>query len=90
MSQQIKSSLVMQETQIQSLGPEDPLEEEVATHFSILAWRIPWTEKPDSLQSKGSQRVGHHQATEKACIDMGILEGRVEILVLLSTDLLIL
>ena len=90
MSQPIKSSLVMQETQVQSQGPEDPLEEEVATHFSILAWRIPWTEKPDSLQSKGSQRVGHDQATEQACIDMGILEGRVEILVLLSTDLLIL
>ena len=41
MSQPIKSSLVMQETQVQSQGPEDPLEEEVATHFSILAWRIP-------------------------------------------------
>ena len=74
MSQQIKSSLVMQETQVQSQGPEDPLEEEVATHFSILTWRIPWTEKPDSLQSKGSQRVGHDQATEQACIDMGILD----------------
>ena len=60
MSQQIKSSLVMQETQIQSLGPEDPLEEEVATHFSILAWRIPWTEKPDSLQSMRLQRVGNN------------------------------
>ena len=59
MSQQIKSSLVMQETQVQSQGPEDPLEEEVATHFSILAWRIPWTEEPSKLQSIGLQRVGH-------------------------------
>ena len=45
---------------IQSLGQEDPLEEGMATHSSILAWRIPWTEKPDGLQSIGSQRVGHN------------------------------
>ena len=45
---------------IQSLGREDPLEEGMATHSSILAWRIPWTEKPDGLQSIGSQRVGHN------------------------------
>jgi len=49
----------MQETWIQSLGPEDPLEEDVATHPSILAWRILWTEEPGELQSMGSQRVGH-------------------------------
>ena len=42
-----------------SLGQEDPLEEEMATHPSILAWKIPWTEEPDGLQSMGSQRVGH-------------------------------
>ena len=48
-----------QETQVQSLGQEDPLEEEMATHSSILAWRIPWTEEPGELQSMGSQRVGH-------------------------------
>ena len=50
----------MQETQemwVQSLGWEDPLEEEMATHSSILAWRIPWTEEPGGLQSRGSQRV---------------------------------
>ena len=46
----------MQETQVQSLGWEDPLEEGMATHSSILAWRIPWTEEPDGLQSIGSQR----------------------------------
>ena len=44
---------------VQSLGQEDPLEKEKATHFSILAWRIPWTEKPGQLQSMVSQRVGH-------------------------------
>ena len=48
-----------QETQVRSLSQEDPLEKEVATHSSILAWRIPWTEEPGGLQSMGSQRVGH-------------------------------
>ena len=49
----------MQETGVQSLGWEDPLEKEMATHSSILAWRIPWTEEPGGLQSTGLQRVGH-------------------------------
>ena len=49
----------MPETQIQSLGQEDPLEEEMATHSSVLAWKIPWTEEPGGLQSKGSRRIGH-------------------------------
>ena len=48
-----------QETLVQSLGQEDPLEEDVATHSSILAWEIPWTEDPGRVQSMGSQRVGH-------------------------------
>ena len=48
-----------QETQIRSLGLEDPLEEEMATHFRVLAWRVPCTEEPGGLQSIGSQRVGH-------------------------------
>ena len=48
-----------QETQVRSLGWEDPLEEGMAAHSSILAWRIPWTEEPSGLQSIGSQRVGH-------------------------------
>ena len=51
--------LPMQEMWIQSLGQEDPLEEGMATHSSILAWRIPWTEEPGGLQSMGSQRVRH-------------------------------
>ena len=50
----------MQETRVQSLGGEDPLEEGMATHSSILAWRIPWTEEPGSLQSMGLQRVRHY------------------------------
>ena len=53
----------MQETGIQSLGQEDPLEREVATHSSILAWRIPWMEEPGGLQSTGLQRVRHDCAT---------------------------
>ena len=50
----------MQETQVLSLGWEDTLEEKMATHFSILAWKIPWTEKPGGLQSKGIQRVRYN------------------------------
>ena len=49
----------MQETQVQSLGWENPLEEGMATHSSILAWRIPWTEEPGRLESIGLQRAGH-------------------------------
>ena len=55
----VKNSPVMQEMWVRSLGQEDPLEKEMATHCSILAWRIPWTEEPGGLQSTGSQRVGH-------------------------------
>ena len=53
----------MQETQVRSLGREDPLEKEMATHSSILAWKIRWMEEPGRLQSMGSQRVGHDRAT---------------------------
>ena len=53
----VKNLPAMQETQVPSLGQEDPLEEGVATHSSILAWRIPWTEEPDGVQSMGSPRV---------------------------------
>ena len=55
----VKSLLAMQETWVQSLEQEDPLENGMATHSSILAWKIPWTEEPGKLQSIGSQRVGH-------------------------------
>ena len=56
----VKRLLPMWETQVQSLGQEDLLEKEMATHSSILAWKIPWMEKPGRLQPTGSQRVGHH------------------------------
>ena len=59
MVQLVKNPSAMQETQVSSLGWEDPLEKEVATCSIILAWRIPWTEEPGRLQSTGSQRVGH-------------------------------
>ena len=55
----------MQETWVRSLGWEDPLEEEEATHSSILAWEIPWTEMPDGLQSMGSQRGRHDSVTKQ-------------------------
>ena len=58
-AQTVKNLPAMQETWVQSLGWKDPLEEGMATHSSILAWRIPWTEEPDGLQSMGSQRVGY-------------------------------
>ena len=55
----------MQETGVQSLGREDPLEKEMATHSGILAWRIPWTEEPGGLQSMGVQRIGHDLVTKQ-------------------------
>ena len=64
MAQRVKSLPAMQETQVQSLHQEDSLEEGMATHSSILAWRIPWTEKHGGLQSMGSQRVRHDLVTK--------------------------
>ena len=58
-AQLVKNLLVGQETRVLSLGWEDPLQKEVATHSSILAWKIFWTQEPGGLQSMGSQRVGH-------------------------------
>ena len=60
MAQTVKNLPAMQEGWVQSLGWEDPLEEEMVTHSSILAWRIPWREEPGGLQSMGSQIVGHN------------------------------
>ena len=59
MAQTIKNLSAMQETLVQSLGQEDPLKKEIATHSSILVWRIPWTEEPGGLQPMGSRTVGH-------------------------------
>ena len=60
----VRNLPAVQKTQIQSLGRENPLEEEVATHPSILAWEIPWTEEPGGLQSSGSQGAGHDSVTK--------------------------
>ena len=59
MAQRLKRLPPMRETWVRSLGWEDPMAKEMETHSSILAWRIPWTEKPGRLQSTGSQKVGH-------------------------------
>ena len=59
MAQRIKHPPTMQETGVQSLGRDDPLEKDIATHSSILAWKIPWKEEPGGLQSMGLQRIGH-------------------------------
>ena len=58
-AQRVKNMPVMQETRVRSLGQEDHLEKAMAPHFSTLAWKIPWAEEPDRLQSMGSRRVGH-------------------------------
>ena len=55
----VKSLSTMRETRVRALGWEDPLEKEMAIHSSTIAWKNPWTEEPDRLQSMGSQRVGH-------------------------------
>ena len=60
MAQMLKNLPAMQQTCFQSLGWEDPLEKEMAAHFGILAWRIPWTEEPSGLQSMGLPRVEHN------------------------------
>ena len=59
----------MQQTQVRSLGQADPLEKDMATHSSILAWKIPWTEEPGRLQSMGSQRVRHNLVTEQGSVE---------------------
>ena len=59
MAQMVKRLSTMKEIQVRSLGQEDPLEKEMATHSSTIAWKMPWLEEPDRLQSMGSQRVGH-------------------------------
>ena len=63
LAQRVKRLPTMRETQVQSLGQEDPLEKDMATHSTTLAWKIPWTEEPGGLQSMGSQRVRHDWVT---------------------------
>ena len=69
--------LATQEIRVQSLGREDPLEKEMATLSSILAWRIPWTEKPYWLQSMGSQKVRHNEATNTKVLDSDVYKTTV-------------
>ena len=59
-AQTVKNLPAMQEAEVQSLGQEDPLQKGMATHSSVLAWRIPWAEEPSGLQSMGLHRVGHN------------------------------
>ena len=73
MAHLVKSLPAMWETWVQSLGWEDPLEKEIATHSSILAWRIPWTEEPGGPQSMGSQRVGHDLVTKQQQLSIRLI-----------------
>ena len=70
-AQMVKNLPAMQDTQVRSLGQEDPLEKEMATHSSILAWEIPWTEEPGRLQFLGLQRVRHDLATKQQMNNAG-------------------
>ena len=76
-AQRLKRLPTMQETWVWSLGWEHPLKKEMATHSSILAWRIPWTEEPGGLQSTGWQRVGHNWATSVQFVDCLTLSSNV-------------
>ena len=69
MTQTVKHLPTTRETQVQTLGQEDPLEKGMATYSSILAWRVPWTEEHGGLQSRGSQRVRHDFATKQQQIN---------------------
>ena len=69
-AQRLKHLPAMQDTWVQSMGQEDSLEKEMATHSSVLAWRIPWMEEPGGLQSMGSQRVRHDFVTSLTYQDM--------------------
>ena len=71
-AQMVKHLPAVQETWVQSLGWEDPLEEEMAIHSSTLAWKFPWTEEPGRLQSMGSQRVGHDYVTSLSLFSLYI------------------
>ena len=76
-AQMVQDLTAMWETQVRSLGGEEPLEKELATHYSLLAWRIPWTEEPGGLWSMGSQRVGHNWATNTHiyCTDILVIQN---------------
>ena len=75
-AQTVKRLPAVWETQVRSLGREDPLEKEMSIHSSTLAWKIPWTEEPGRLQSMGSQKVGHHWATLLSYFNKTLLHKR--------------
>ena len=80
---QTKNVPAMQETQVRSLGHKDPLEKEMATHSSISAWKILWTEEPDGLQSMGSQelaKVGHDYANTSTFLLLLIIKSEMKII----------
>ena len=77
MAQTVKNLTTVQETRVQSLGQEDPLEKEMATHSGILAWRVPRTEEPGGLQSMVSQRVGHNSVIALSLFTFVIVRVRV-------------
>ena len=68
----VKRLSTMRETRVRALGWEDPLEKEMATNSSTIAWKIPWTEEPGRLQSMGSQRVGHDWANSLHLLEEGV------------------
>ena len=74
--QTVKRLSIRWETWVQSLGREDPLENEMAIHSSIIAWKIPWTEEPGRLQSMGSQRVGHNWVTSLSLSRTKLINGQ--------------
>ena len=74
----VKRLPTMRETGVLSLGREDPLKKEMATHSSTLAWRIPWMKEPGGLQSMGSKRFGHDRAASLAFFKQTELQGRAE------------
>ena len=88
----VKNLPAIQKTWVHSLGQEDPLEKEMATHSGFLAWEIPWTEEPGGLQSMGSQRVGHNSATKTIlCIHTHTYKctNHTYILMICFTDLIL-
>ena len=84
MDQRVKNPPAVLETQVWSLGWEDPLDKGIATHSGILAWIIPWTEKPGRLQSMRLQRVGHDWAANSQCLSALVCKTAVIIIVLVS------
>ena len=83
-SSAVKNRPVVQETQVQSLGWDDPLEEEMTTHSNNLAWEIPWTEDPGELQSMGSQRVQCDREAEQHFTDIYMYTQHIHIYITLN------